>query len=78
MTAESCAELLESIPELDTLFERKTPEDVATLLDAFMGTGVTDPEAVSSETEKFGGSTTTNENEETNAVDAAFAELGAL
>jgi hypothetical protein len=43
-----------------------------------MSTGVTDPEAVSSETEKFGGSTTTNENEETNAVDAAFAELGAL
>ena len=78
MTAESCAELLESIPELDTLFERKTSEDVATLLDAFMSTGVTDPEAVSSETEKFGGSTTTNENEETNAVDAAFAELGAL
>ena len=78
MTAESCAELLESIPEFDTLFERKTSEDVATLLDAFMSTGVTDPEAVSSETEKFGGSTTTNENEETNAVDAAFAELGAL
>ena len=78
MTAESCAELLESIPEFDTLFERKTSEDVATLLDAFMSTGVTDPEAVSSETEKFGGTTTTNENEETNAVDAAFAELGAL
>jgi hypothetical protein len=80
MTAESCAELLESIPEFDTLFERKTSEDVTALLDTFMSSGVEDPEAVSSETQKFGGAppegTTTTE--EPNAVDAAFAELGAL
>ena len=78
MTAESCAELLESIPEFDTLFERKTSEDVTALLDTFMNSGVEDPEAVSSETQKFGGTTSTTTDEEPNAVDAAFAELGAL
>ena len=77
MTPDKCAELLESIPDLEGLFERKTPEDVATLLDTFMNSGIEDPEAVSSETQKFGGTSTTTDTE-TNAVDQAFAELGAL
>jgi len=42
-----------------------------------MNSGIEDPEAVSSETQKFGGSSTTTDTE-TNAVDQAFAELGAL
>ena len=33
---ERCAELLETIPSFDTLFERKTTEEVAGLLDAFL------------------------------------------
>jgi len=75
MTPEHCAELLDSIPDFDTLFERKTPNDVGAMLDAFVNSGVEDPESVSSETRKY---TENNSSEETKAVDAAFAELGAL
>ena len=75
MTSEKCTELLESIPDFDTLFERKTFNDVGAMLDAFVNGGVEDPETVSSETKKYNES---NTSEETNAVDAAFAELGAL
>jgi hypothetical protein len=81
MTPESCSELLESIPDFDDLFERKTTDEVSSLLDVFINSGVEDPESVSSETRKFGGSNTATGNttsDETNAVDAAFAELGAL
>jgi hypothetical protein len=81
MTPERCVELLESIPDFDGLFERKTTEEVATLLDTFMNSDLIDVEAVSSETEKFGTKTTTTDTTEAtapNAVDAAFAELGAL
>jgi len=81
MTPESCSELLESIPDFDDLFERKTTDEVSSLLDSFINSGVEDPESVSSETRKFGGSNTTTSDttsDETNAVDAAFAELGAL
>jgi hypothetical protein len=77
MTPEKCTELLESIPDLEGLFERKTTEDVGALLDTFVNSDLEDPEAVSSETQKFGGTSTTTD-EETNAVDQAFAELGAL
>ena len=77
MTPESCSELLESIPELDSLFERKSTEEVGSLLDGFVNSGVEDPEAVSSETQKFG-TKTDSPTEEVNAVDAAFAELGSL
>ena len=81
MTPESCSELLESIPDFDDLFERKTTDEVSSLLDSFINSGVEDPESVSSETRKFGSSSTTTSDttsDETNAVDAAFAELGAL
>tara|TARA_R110000824_G_scaffold4504_6_gene21805 strand:+ start:195 stop:992 length:798 start_codon:yes stop_codon:yes gene_type:complete len=77
MTPEKCAELLESIPDLEGMFERKTSDEVGALLDTFVNSGVEDPEAVSSETQKFGGTSTTTD-EEPNAVDQAFAELGAL
>jgi hypothetical protein len=56
------------------LFERKTAKDVQTILDNFVNSQVDDPETVSSETEKYGKTT----DGEANAVDTAFAELGAL
>ena len=74
MTPDKCAELLDSIPEFSGLFERKTTEDVQTILDTFVNTQVDDPETVSSETTKYGNKAAG----EANAVDAAFAELGAL
>ena len=65
---ERCAELLESIPDFDTLFERKTPEDVGTLLDAFLlGDESTSEEADST--------TTPPSTDTVSSVDAAFNEL---
>jgi len=65
---ERCAELLESIPDFDTLFERKTPEDVGSLLDAYLiGDESTSEEA---------GTTTPPPSTDTvSSVDAAFNEL---
>jgi len=65
---ERCAELLESIPDFDTLFERKTPEDVGTLLDAYLiGDESTSEEADST--------TTPPSTDTVSSVDAAFNEL---
>ena len=75
MTPEKCTELLDSIPDFTGLFDRKTTAQVQTSLDTFMNTQVDDPETVSSETARYGN--TTKDGEAT-AVDAAFAELGAL
>ncbi len=75
LTPDKCAELLDSIPEFGGLFERKTTADVQTMLDNFVNSQVDDPESVSSETTKYGNK---NNDSEVNAVDAAFAELGAL
>ena len=74
LTPEKCAELLDSIPEFTGLFDRKTTAEVQATLDNFINSQVSDPEAVSSETTKYGNKT----DGEANAVDAAFAELGAL
>ena len=65
---ERCAELLESIPDFDTLFERKTPEDVGALLDAYLiGDESTSEEADST--------TTPPSTDTVSSVDAAFNEL---
>jgi len=65
---ERCAEMLENIPDFDTLFERKTPEDVGTLLDAFL----LGDESTSAEAD----STTPPPSTDTvSSVDAAFNEL---
>ena len=66
---ERCAEFLESIPEFDTLFERKTPAEVGAMLDAYLlgeegtneGTGSTTTPPPSTDT--------------VSSVDAAFNEL---
>jgi hypothetical protein len=75
LTPDKCVELLDSIPDFGGLFERKTTEDVQALLDNFVNAQVTDPEAISSETTKYGNKTSDSE---VNAVEAAFKELGSL
>ena len=62
-----CAELLETIPNFDEIFERKTTEEVQSILDQFMATGAGNPEV-----EKFG--STTGE-EDVDNVSAAFSDL---
>ena len=63
-----CAELLESIPEFDTLFERKTPAEVGALLDAYL---------LGEEGTNEGTETTTPppSTDTVSSVDAAFNEL---
>ena len=58
---------LEQVPDFDEVFERKTPQQVQTMLDEFL-LGESDAESVSTETNKYGGSAET-------AVDQAFQEL---
>tara|TARA_R100001129_G_scaffold16523_1_gene10809 strand:+ start:605 stop:1378 length:774 start_codon:yes stop_codon:yes gene_type:complete len=70
---ERCAELLETVPNLDEIFERKSTEEVQALLDAFLDGDNTD-----NQVEKFGGTTTTTTTtttNETDAVEAAFNDL---
>ena len=67
---ERCAELLETLPDLDALFERKSTEEVQ----ATLAQHINDP-SNSSETERYGGASTANNQEQVSAVDAAFREL---
>jgi len=62
-------EYLESIADFDTLFERKTPEQVKTMLDEFL-LDDGDAEEVSAENSKYGTKTTSK-----SSVDDAFADL---
>ena len=66
--SEQVAELLENIPEFETLFDRKSASDVEALLDAFLSDD-DDAESRSSESHRYGKS------EETNSVDEAFDQL---
>jgi len=68
---ERCAELLEDIPDFDSLFvgSKKSYEEVQAMLDEFL-LGDSDAEEVSSETTKYN-----NNNTESNSVDKAFADL---
>ncbi len=65
---DKAATFLDQIPDFDTVFERKTPEQVQVMLDEFL-LGEGDAEDVSSESNKY------NSNSGDNAVDKAFAEL---
>ncbi len=62
-----CAQLLESIPDIASLFDKKSTEDVQSLLDEYLSTDASS-ESSSSETHKY--STTS-----TSKVDKAFQEL---
>lgn len=71
---ERCAELLETIPNFDTLFERKQPEQVQALLDAYL-----DGDNTVEQVEKFGNSKSVPVQAQTgtgtDAVEAAFNDL---
>ena len=73
---EYCAELLESIPDFNSLFERKTPEEVGVMLDAFL-LGDDGAEQTSTESTKYtnDSSSTVPPASTTSSVDRAFDEL---
>ncbi len=60
-----CNELLESIPDFENLYERKSPSQIQAMLDEYLSDDV-DAEMNSNESQKYGS---------TNSVDAAFARL---
>ena len=69
-TSEECKELLDSVPSFDDAFERKTPEEVAAMLDEHLAAGTdADAEADSKEIKYGKGS------KPSSAVDAAFKDL---
>ena len=72
----ACTELLETIPDFNTLFERKTPEDVQQMLDEYLADDGS-AEELSSETTRYGGSdnATTTTTSGGTSVDDAFKEL---
>ena len=67
-TPEQVASLLESVPDMDGMFERKTPEQVQTILDQFL-LGDGNAEDFSSEVTRGGGDSSDN------SVDKAFKDL---
>jgi len=62
-----CAQLLDSIPDIESLFERKTKDEVQAILDEYLSTD-NSSEATSNETQKYNTSSTSK-------VDKAFQEL---
>jgi len=68
LSDEECAGLIEQIPDFAKLFERKSPEEVGALLDAYLASD--DAEEMSSETTKYGNPNTTS-----SSVEGAFKEL---
>jgi len=67
---EKIGQMLNSIPDYSTLFERKTPEQVQSMLDEFL-LGEDDAEETSHESKKYKSKPASGDN----AVDKAFAEL---
>ena len=62
---DKCAELLESVPDFEQLFERKTTEEVSAILETFLN-----EDGSRGETDKYGSNTKSE-----NSVEAAFDEL---
>ena len=71
LSDEECAGLIEQIPDFAKLFERKTPEEVGSLLDAYLAGD--DAEEASKETTKYGGGS--NAAATSSSVEGAFNEL---
>jgi len=70
-TAEECKELLDSVPNFDEAFERKTSEEVETLLAEHMAASGSDTDAEEDSKEiKYG-----KGSKSSSAVDAAFKDL---
>ena len=64
---DDCAKLLESVPDVETLFDRKTTEDIQNLLDEYLSSD-SSSEASSRETHKY-------KNNSTSKVDQAYNDL---
>jgi len=74
ISAEDCAELLEQVPDFDSLFDRKTPEQVGQMLDTYLAGE--DAEGASNETQKYSGGTDAVANSTTSStVENAFNDL---
>lgn len=71
-TPEACKEILDGVPELDTLFERKSTQDVQGYLDEYLSTDDA-AEGNSSETTKFAASN--NAAAGASSVDQSFNDL---
>ena len=72
---ERCAELLESVPDFDAVFEKKTTEEVQQILDQHLS-GENTNEVERSGTNTGNNTTTTTTNDSSvSAVEAAFNEL---
>ena len=71
---ERCAELLENIPDFDAIFERKTPAEVGTMLDAYL-LGETADTATTESTQTTSTTTAATTTDTASSVDAAFSEL---
>ena len=69
---EDCAKLLETVPDFDAIFERKSPEQVQSMLDDYLSSDSEDAEDNSSETVKYTGG---NSNAGANSVESAFNDL---
>ena len=67
---ERCTELLETIPNFETVFERKTSDEVSAILESHLSSGTDGGEIT-----RGGTSTTTTSTQETNSVESAFNEL---
>ena len=70
---ERCAELLNNIPDFDTLFERKSTADVEVMLDEYLS-GDKSAESTSSESTKYNAPAAVT-TKSSDPVDAAFDEL---
>ena len=68
------AQFLDSVPEFDSVFERKTSEEVGQILDNFL-LGTTEAEENSTETTRYNNNTNKNTNSGGVDVESAFEEL---
>jgi hypothetical protein len=75
-TKKATKEYLSAIPDFDSLFEKKSTQDVQGMLDSFL-LGEEDAEETSKESTRFGNSDTktTDTTTEVSSVDQAFEEL---
>ncbi len=75
---QQCKEIMDSVPDLNTVHTRKTSQEVMSILDEYLAGDHTDEEVetVSEETVKFGAKPAEKSSKKSNPVDDAFAELG--
>jgi hypothetical protein len=74
ISSEQCAELLESVPDFGTLFERKSSEDVQRMLDEYLADDES-AEELSSETTQYGGGAPAPQAGPSSSVEQAFNDL---